>query len=106
MHRTIRSLERYVLEFATIRLGHGSIKDNMVRKKLLFPDLLTTSNVRWINIEQNASYTKPSSKAENTYEKLMILIEKIKILRQSLYCFGNYAYIGHSYNFKPLHKGK
>ena len=78
----------------------------MVRKKVLFPDLLTTSNVRWINIKQNASYTKPSSKAENTYEKLMILIEKIKILRESLYCFGNYAYIGHSCNFKALHKGK
>ena len=50
----------------------------MVRKKILFPDLLTTSNVRWINIGTQTL----SRKVEKTCEKLMILIEKRKILEE------------------------
>ena len=66
-------------------------------EKILFPDLLTTSNVRWNNIGTQT----PNRKAEKTYEKLMILIEKSEIFEEQLYCFGNYSYISHSYNFKP-----
>ena len=38
----------------------------MVHEKILFPNLLTTLNVRWNNIGTQIS----SGKAEETYEKL------------------------------------
>ena len=75
--------------------------DEMVQDKIIwfgkkkFPNLLTTSNKRWI---KQKTTQKPSREAEKTCEKLMILIEKSKILEQKLYCVGNYLY---SYNFKP-----
>ena len=66
-------MNRTILEFATIPLGqNGSRQDNMVRKKIIFPDLLTTSNVRWNNIGTQAK----------TYEKLIILIEKSEIIAE------------------------
>ena len=72
-------MNRTILEFATIPLGqNGSRQDNMVRKKIIFPDLLTTSNVRWNNIGTQA----PSRKAEKTYEKLIILIEESEIIAE------------------------
>ena len=51
------------------------VQDNMVQKK--FPNLLTTSNMRWI--KQKATLVTPSKEAEKTCEKLMIPIEKSKI---------------------------
>ena len=78
---TIRSFEPYiVLEFLTIPLGqNGSRQDNMVQKKIIFPDLLTMASVRWI--KQKATQT-PVRKEKKTCEKLMILIEKSKIMEK------------------------
>ena len=54
------------------------------------------SNVKW----NNTGTQTPSRKAEKTYKNLMILIEKSEIIKEYLYCFGNYSYISHNYNFK------
>ena len=51
----------------------------MVWKKIIFPDLLTTASVRWI--KQKATQT-PSRKVGKNCEKLIILIEKSKILEK------------------------
>ena len=84
MHRTVRSLERYSLEFVTIPpRKNGSRQD----KTIIFPNYLTTASVRWI--KQKATRA-PGRIAEKTCEKLMILIEKSKILKKQLYCVGDY----------------
>ena len=49
----------------------------MVWEKNIIPDLLTTSNMRWI--KQKATQT-PSREAEKTCEKLIITVEKSKTL--------------------------
>ena len=53
--------------------------------------------MRWNNIGTQT----PSRKAEKTYGKLMILIQRSEIIEEQLYSFGNYSYISHNYNFKP-----
>ena len=52
----------------------------MVQKKNIFPELVTTTSMRWI--KQKATLVTPGRKAEKTCEKLMILIEKSKILEK------------------------
>ena len=84
MHEPLGPLNRIVLEFVNIPLEkNGSRQD----KTIIFPNYLTTASVRWI--KQKA--TQASGRiAEKTCEKLMILIEKSKILEKQLYCVGNY----------------
>ena len=73
-------LNHIVLEFVNIPLGQNSSRqDNMVWKKIIFPDLLTAASVRWI--KQKATQT-PGRKVEKNCEKLIILIEKSKILEK------------------------
>ena len=58
---------------------HQTVRSLVWFGKKKFPDLLATSNVKWI--KQKATQT-PSTEAEKTCEKLMILIEKSKILEE------------------------
>ena len=58
---------------------HQTVRSLVWFGKKFFPDLLAMSNVRWI--KQTATQT-PSTEAEKICEKLMILIEKIKILEE------------------------
>ena len=76
-------LNYIILEFFTIPVGqNGSRQDNIVWKKIISPSLLTMASMRWI--KEKATQT-PGRKAEKTCEKLMILIEKSKILEKKLY---------------------
>ena len=78
---------------------NGSRQDNMVWRKKMFPELLTTSKFKH-------KATQTLNREEKTCEKLKILIEKSKILKEWCYYVGNYPYIYVIATILSLVKGK